>query len=53
MHSKLNCDPADILAVIGPAIGACCYEVDEAVIAPCDKLTLLRAGRPRKMANIC
>lgn len=32
MHSKLNCDPADILAVIGPAIGACCYEVDETVI---------------------
>ncbi|MBW2544614.1 MAG: peptidoglycan editing factor PgeF [Deltaproteobacteria bacterium] len=29
--------PADILAVIGPAIGPCCYEVDEVVFRDFDK----------------
>ncbi len=29
--------PADILAVIGPAIGPCCYEVDEVVFREFDK----------------
>ena len=32
MRDKLSCDPSNILAAIGPAIGMCCYEVDEAVI---------------------
>ena len=28
---KFNCNPKDIRAVIGPAIGRCCYEVSEEV----------------------
>ena len=31
MHSAFGCDPADILAAIGPAIGPCCYEVGDEV----------------------
>ncbi len=29
MQSKYGCNPADIIAAVGPAIGSCCYEVDE------------------------
>ena len=31
MRRQLGCDPEDMLAVIGPAIGACCYEIGEEV----------------------
>ncbi len=34
---KFVSTPADILAVIGPAIGPCCYEVDEVVFRDFDK----------------
>jgi hypothetical protein len=30
----LGADPASVVAVIGPSIGPCCYEVDRAVIDP-------------------
>lgn len=31
MIEKFSCNPADIIAVIGPAIGKCCFEVKEDV----------------------
>lgn len=34
MEREYGSDPGDILAVIGPSIGPCCYEVDEKVVAP-------------------
>lgn len=37
MEHEFGCDPPNIIAAIGPAIGPCCYEVDEPVIsAVCD-----------------
>lgn len=34
MHARFGTRAADCLVGIGPAIGPCCYEVDEQVIAP-------------------
>lgn len=31
MTEEYGCDPEDIIAVVGPAIGGCCYEVDTPV----------------------
>lgn len=31
MKEEYGCDPTDIIAVIGPSIGFCCYEVDTSV----------------------
>lgn len=31
MVQEFGCEPSDILGAIGPAIGACCYEVDDFV----------------------
>jgi polyphenol oxidase len=31
MRRQLGCDPEDLLAVIGPGIGSCCYEIGEEV----------------------
>ncbi len=31
MRRQLGCDPEDLMAVIGPGIGACCYEIGEEV----------------------
>lgn len=33
MAEAFGCAPADLTAVLGPAIGPCCYEVDEPVYA--------------------
>lgn len=33
MSAAFGSKPRDMLAVIGPSIGMCCYEVDEAVVA--------------------
>ena len=38
MVSEFGCNPKDIIAGIGPAIGKCCYEVDDPVINEFKKL---------------
>ena len=55
MVENFDSQPAELLAVIGPAIGPCCYEVDQPVIAQTEEIfgeqtgeVLLRAlGRER------
>ena len=42
MTEEFGSDPADIIAVIGPAIGACCYEVDSPVYEEFASLTELK-----------
>ncbi len=42
MVSDYGCDPMDIIAVIGPAIGFCCYEVDTPVYEEFASLTELK-----------
>ncbi len=42
MTEEYGCDPADIVAVVGPAIGGCCYEVDTAVYEKFASMTDLR-----------
>lgn len=42
MENDYGCDPADIIAVVGPAIGACCYEVDTPVFEEFASLTELK-----------
>lgn len=34
MADRFGCDPADVCAAVGPSIGPCCYEVDDAVAGP-------------------
>ena len=42
MTEKYGCDPTDIIAVVGPAIGQCCYEVDTPVYERFASLTELK-----------
>ncbi len=42
MESDYGCDRTDIIAVIGPAIGPCCYEVDTPVFEEFASLTELK-----------
>lgn len=42
MEQEFGCDPSDIIAVVGPAIGACCYEVDTPVYEEFASLTELK-----------
>lgn len=41
MVNEYGCNPDDIIAAIGPAIGVCCYEVDDPVIDEFKKLPYL------------
>jgi purine-nucleoside/S-methyl-5'-thioadenosine phosphorylase / adenosine deaminase len=34
MKTRFGTDPSDLIAGLGPAIGPCCYEVDEVVLKP-------------------
>jgi YfiH family protein len=51
MAETYGCNPAEIIAEVGPSIGSCCYEVDEAVAGPVraqfgpDADRFLRPGR--------
>lgn len=49
MVSEYGCDPTDIIAVIGPAIGQCCYEVDTPVYEEFACLTELKPAYFTKM----
>ncbi len=42
MTEQYGCDPTDIIAVVGPAIGFCCYEVDTPVYEEFACLTELK-----------
>ena len=42
MTEDYGCDLTDIIAVVGPAIGACCYEVDPPVFEQFASLTELK-----------
>lgn len=42
MTEEYGCDPEDIVAVVGPAIGGCCYEVDTPVYEKFASMTDLR-----------
>ncbi len=42
MEEEYGCDPSDIIAVVGPAIGPCCYEVDTPVFEQFASLTELK-----------
>lgn len=41
MRDTFGCDPADIIAAIGPNISKCCYEVDTPVIEEINKIPYL------------
>lgn len=34
MEEKFGCSPQDLLIIVGPSIGFCCYEIDEKVFSP-------------------
>ncbi|MBR1373795.1 peptidoglycan editing factor PgeF [bacterium] len=44
MQEELNCLPENIIALIGPAIGLCCYEVSSDVKEACLKTVSDRSG---------
>ena len=45
MINEYGCNAEDIIAAIGPAIGVCCYEVDDPVIDEFKKITYLELKR--------
>lgn len=49
MQSRYASDPRDCLAVIGPSIGPCCYEVGQEVARPFEEAF---PGRPRLWRNL-
>lgn len=38
LKEKINCENEDIICLIGPAVGKCCYEVSEDVIKELEKI---------------
>ncbi|HWI40602.1 MAG TPA: peptidoglycan editing factor PgeF [Verrucomicrobiae bacterium] len=46
MVTVFSCDPHDILAGVGPAIGPCCYQVDQPVLAALAKSGYDRFATP-------
>lgn len=45
MQEHFGCNPADIIAAIGPSIGQCCYEVDSPVYEPLSKIPYLNKNK--------
>lgn len=45
MAKEFGCNPADIIAGIGPCIGSCCYEVDDPVYSEFKKIPYLKLER--------
>jgi YfiH family protein len=41
MVDAFGCNPKNIIAAIGPSIGHCCYEVDDAVYSPLSQIPYL------------
>ena len=51
MKQEFNCNPADIIACIGPCIHSCCYEVDTPVYNEFKKLSYLNLDKIFKIKD--
>jgi hypothetical protein len=52
MMNVFDCRPGDLLAAMGPSIGACCYEIDERVFQPGWERFATSSGRGKWMLDL-